>query len=199
MLQTRQAIQVADAINPSAEQLAEAKQRLRAVLNATLKWRELQEWDPNQSPYPGLLAFEAHQAPVFFGRDAAIKTVVQRLTSLALSAPGFLLLLGASGYGKSSLVRAGVVPWLRAERQRRWLVLEPFKPGLDPFGALRGGDWRAQRLGVPTTKCASFFPRRSESPHQIRHVFPGGPNRGVLLRGRLDALLTVDGPLVRDP
>ncbi len=138
MLQTRQAIQVADALNPSAEQLAEAKQRLRDVLNASLKWRELQEWDPNQSPYPGLPAFEAHQAPVFFGRDAAIKTVVQRLTSLALSAPGFLLLLGASGYGKSSLVRAGVVPWLRAERQRRWLVLEPFKPGLDPFGALRG-------------------------------------------------------------
>jgi formylglycine-generating enzyme required for sulfatase activity len=138
MLQTRQAIQVADALHPSAEQLAEAKQRLRDVLNASLNWRELQEWDPNQSPYPGLPAFEAHQAPVFFGRDAAIKTVVQRLTSLALSAPGFLLLLGASGYGKSSLVRAGVVPWLRAERQRRWLVLEPYKPGLDPFGALRG-------------------------------------------------------------
>jgi hypothetical protein len=138
MLQTRQAIQVADALNPSAVQLAEAKQRLRDVLNASLKWRELQEWDPNQSPYPGLPAFEAHQAPVFFGRDAAIKTVVQRLTSLALSAPGFLLLLGASGYGKSSLVRAGVVPWLRAERQRHWLVLEPFKPGLDPFGTLRG-------------------------------------------------------------
>ena len=138
MLQTRQAIQVADAINPSAEQLAEAKQRLRDVLNASLKWRELQEWDPNQSPYPGLPAFEAHQAPVFFGRDQEIVKVVQQLTSLALSAPGFLLLLGASGYGKSSLVRAGVVPWLRAERQRRWLVLEPFKPGLDPFGALRG-------------------------------------------------------------
>ena len=171
MLQTRQAIQVADAINPSAEQLAEAKQRLRDVLNATLKWRKLQEWDPNQSPYPGLLAFEAHQAPVFFGRDAAIKTVVQRLTSLALSAPGFLLLLGASGYGKSSLVRAGVVPWLRAERQRRWLVLEPFKPGLDPFGALRGGigapsAWGSPRPNAPhfsrgvrnpRTKYATFF------------------------------------------
>ena len=138
MLQTRQAIQVADALNPSAEQLAEVKQSLRDVLNASLKWRELQEWDPNQSPYPGLPAFEAHQAPVFFGRDQEIVKVVQQLTSLALSAPGFLSLLGASGYGKSSLVRAGVVPWLRAERQRRWLVLEPFKPGLDPFGALRG-------------------------------------------------------------
>jgi hypothetical protein len=66
MLQTRQAIQVADALNPSAEQLAEAKQCLRDLLNASLKWLELQEWDPNQSPYPGLPAFEAHQAPVFF-------------------------------------------------------------------------------------------------------------------------------------
>jgi formylglycine-generating enzyme required for sulfatase activity len=133
MLQTRQAIQVADAINPSAEQLAEAKQRLQVVLNESLIWRELQEWDPHQTPYPGLPAFEAHQSPVFFGRDAAIKTVVQRLTSLALSAPGFLLLLGASGYGKSSLVRAGVVPWLRGNGERAWQVLSPFTPGSEPF------------------------------------------------------------------
>jgi formylglycine-generating enzyme required for sulfatase activity len=133
MLQTRQAIQVADALNPSAEQLAEAKQRLQVVLNESLNWRELQEWDPHQSPYPGLPAFEAHQAPVFFGRDGAIKRVVQRLTSLALSAPGLLLLLGASGYGKSSLVRAGVVPWLRGNGERAWQVLSPFTPGSDPF------------------------------------------------------------------
>jgi hypothetical protein len=65
MLQTRQAIRVADALHPSAEQLAEVKQHLRDVLNASLRWREMQEWDPNQSPYPGLPAFEAHQAPVF--------------------------------------------------------------------------------------------------------------------------------------
>jgi len=137
MLQTRKAIRVADALHPSAEQLEDAKQRLHEVLNKSLKWRELQEWDPERSPYPGLPAFEAEQAPVFFGRDADIVRVVQQLTSLALSAPGFLLLLGASGTGKSSLVRAGVVPRLRADRQRRWLVLEPFKPGLDPIAALR--------------------------------------------------------------
>jgi formylglycine-generating enzyme required for sulfatase activity len=138
MLQTRQAIRVPDALHPSAEQLEEVRHRLRTVLNESLKWRDLQTWDATLPPYPGLPAFEAEQAPVFFGRDPEIVRVVQQLTSLALSAPGFLLLLGASGYGKSSLVRAGVVPWLRAERQRRWLVLEPFKPGLDPFGALRG-------------------------------------------------------------
>ena len=138
MLQTRQAIRVPNALHPSPEQLEEVRHRLRTKLSESLKWRELQGWDPSQPPYPGLPAFEAHQAPVFFGRDADILRVIQQLTSLALSAPGFLLLLGASGYGKSSLVRAGVVPWLRAERPRRSLVLEPFKPGLDPFGALRG-------------------------------------------------------------
>ncbi len=138
MMQTRQANRVPDALHPSPEQLEEVRHRLRTMLNESLKWRDLQGWDPSQPPYPGLPAFEAHQAPVFFGRDADILMVVQQLTSLALSAPGFLLLLGASGYDKSSLVRAGVVPWLRAERQRRWLVLEPFKPGLDPFGTLRG-------------------------------------------------------------
>ena len=138
MLQTRQAIRVPDALHPSAEQLEVVRHRLRTVLNESLKWRDLQTWDSTLPPYPGLPAFEAEQAPVFFGRDPEIVRVVQQLTRLALSAPGFLLLLGASGYGKSSLVRAGVVPWLRTERQRRWLVLEPFKPGLDPFGALRG-------------------------------------------------------------
>ena len=89
MLQTRQAIRVADAINPSAEQLAEVKQHLRDVLNASLKWREMQEWDPNQSHYPGLPAFEAHQAPVFFGRETEVVRVVVQHSSLLLTADNF--------------------------------------------------------------------------------------------------------------
>ena len=67
----------------------------------------------------------------------AIEAVVQRLTGLALSAPGFLLLLGASGYGKSSLVRAGVVPRLKSNRDRNWKVLKPFTPKGAPFTRLR--------------------------------------------------------------
>jgi formylglycine-generating enzyme required for sulfatase activity len=136
-LQTRQAIKVTAAHNPSAQELAEAKQRLQDRLQETLKWRELLDWDENQQPYPGLPAFEEHQAPVFFGRDDAIEAVVQRLTGLALSAPGFLLLLGASGYGKSSLVRAGVVPRLKSNRDRNWKVLKPFTPKGVPFTRLR--------------------------------------------------------------
>ena len=137
LLQDRQAIQVVSASAPTAERIAEVKSRLRRALEEKLNWRALQPWDGSLPPYPGLPAFEAAQAPVFFGRDGAIDTVRERLASLALRPKAFLLLFGASGSGKSSLVRAGVVPRLRADRDRQWQVLEPFKPGLDPFAALR--------------------------------------------------------------
>jgi hypothetical protein len=48
----------------------------------------------------------------------------------------FLLLLGASGYGKSSLVRAGVVPRLKGDGEGSWTVLPPFTPGDQPFKEL---------------------------------------------------------------
>ncbi len=83
------------------------RQRLRAKLREKLNWRDLQTWEATLPPYPGLPAFEEEQAPVFFGRDVAIEAVVERLIALALRPQAFLLLLRASGYGKSSLVRAG--------------------------------------------------------------------------------------------
>ena len=84
----------------------------------------LQPWDPSRSPYPGLLAFEAEQAPVFFGQEKAIEKLGERLASLAQRAPAALLVLGASGTGKSSLVRAGVLPRMAAD-QVRWQLLAP--------------------------------------------------------------------------
>jgi predicted AAA+ superfamily ATPase len=129
LLQANQAIQVPDAVNPSPERLTEVRQRLRQTLQRKLKWRDLQTWDATLPPYPGLPAFEERQAPVFFGRDVAIEAVVERLAALALRPQAFLLLLGASGYGKSSLVRAGVVPRLKGDGEGSWTVLPPFTPG----------------------------------------------------------------------
>ncbi|MEB3168953.1 MAG: toll/interleukin-1 receptor domain-containing protein, partial [Synechococcaceae cyanobacterium] len=163
LLQTIQAIRVAGARNPSAEQVREVKQQLRDKLRETLNWRALQPWPPKHaaaegtrpaSPYPGLPAFEDWQAPVFFGRDPAIEAVVQRLASLALRPPALLLLLGASGTGKSSLVRAGVVPRLRAGGERRWEVLAPFTPGGLPFN----------RLGKVLRKALARWPRPAPPP-----------------------------------
>jgi tetratricopeptide (TPR) repeat protein/energy-coupling factor transporter ATP-binding protein EcfA2 len=61
------------------------------------------------SPFRGLAAFEAAHSSVFFGREHAIA----RATAKLRAAP-FLLVIGASGSGKSSLVRAGLLPRLTA-------------------------------------------------------------------------------------
>lgn len=64
--------------------------------------------DPD-SPYPGLRAFEDYETEVFFGRERHIQEIIKRL-----SQHQFVPVIGPSGCGKSSLVRAGVIPMLRA-------------------------------------------------------------------------------------
>ena len=63
-------------------------------------------------PYRGLSAFEASDHKFFFGRDAAITEVMNRLPT---SANGILVVSGVSGTGKSSLLRAGMLPRLRLD------------------------------------------------------------------------------------
>ena len=62
------------------------------------------------SPYPGLAAFGAHHAPVFFGRERETARGVELLRDRAGAADGlpFLLVVGDSGAGKSSLAQAGL-------------------------------------------------------------------------------------------
>jgi TPR repeat protein len=71
-------------------------------------------------PYPGLRPFEADEWSIFFGRERMIDEVIERLALNSL-----VLIHGASGSGKSSLVRAGVMPKLARQHQRRgspWLT-----------------------------------------------------------------------------
>ncbi|MGW3423516.1 nSTAND1 domain-containing NTPase [Streptomyces phaeochromogenes] len=94
------------------------------------------EWPRERVPYPGLDAFGEDEAPVYFGREAQAAELTRRLHATAARPTGrFLLLIGASGSGKSSLVRAGVMPRLR---ERRWTVVPAFAPGPNPLGALAG-------------------------------------------------------------
>ena len=83
-------------------------------------------------PYPGLEPFRERDAAVFFGRLDKINEVKNVLNQRRQSnASGFIMVLGASGCGKSSLVRAGVLPRLRRAGEENdggaeWLIVPPF-------------------------------------------------------------------------
>ncbi len=87
------------------------------------------EHDPDRPPYRGLKPLEAEDAGIFFGRDGTIVNVLGRLRGLRASqAPRILVILGASGSGKSSLLRAGILPRLERD-DRHFLPLTVIRPG----------------------------------------------------------------------
>ena len=69
------------------------------------------EWQ-GSSPFPGLSAFEPSDAPLFFGRNEQIQSLLERVSSQVSYGRAFCLILGPSGTGKSSLVNAGLLPRL---------------------------------------------------------------------------------------
>jgi WD40 repeat protein len=111
------------------------------------------------SPYRGLSAFGERDAPFFFGRDAATAQVLARMSQLQAGA-GLLVVSGVSGAGKSSLLRAGVLPRIRGAGLRpapgaaQWpcLVLTPTRAPLDELAlrvaALAGTDAAMVRRGL---------------------------------------------------
>ncbi|HEY6072049.1 MAG TPA: helix-turn-helix domain-containing protein, partial [Anaerolineales bacterium] len=85
------------------------------------------------APYKGLLFFDQADADLFYGREALTTHLVKRVTDLALDASSrFLAVVGASGSGKSSLVRAGLAVAL----QHTGWKIHTFTPTADPLKML---------------------------------------------------------------
>jgi hypothetical protein len=139
-------------------------QRVRLRDGDDRAWREILEaldrsgldpndWfpiPPNVGPYPGLVAFDEKDAGVFFGRKQEITEYLGILDTLrGPDRSQVLVISGASGSGKSSLLRAGLIPRLR--RKPDWVVINPFEVAREPVRNLldRLGDALAG-LGIPT-------------------------------------------------
>jgi WD40 repeat protein len=88
-------------------------------------------WDPTRSPYPGLRAFSAEDAGVFFGRAEEIRRLTSMVQPILARGGRWVSIVGPSGSGKSSLLHAGLLPRLQ-RMQRDWVVVPPFMPGAHP-------------------------------------------------------------------
>lgn len=80
-------------------------------------------------PYQALDPFSKHTAHFFFGRTQAVKDLQK-----SLEQSNFVILVGNSGSGKSSVVKAGLTPELEKDD---WLVLDPVVPWNDPVSSLK--------------------------------------------------------------
>jgi len=127
------------------------------------------------SPYPGLRPFKQEEADLFFGREDQIEEMLERLERHR-----FLAVVGSSGCGKSSLVRAGLLPevelGLLAGSGSQWRIAV-IRPGDAPFRNLVSG-----LLGE-----AALGPQLGGTPTA------GAMLRATLTRGPLGLLEAVEG------
>jgi WD40 repeat protein/transcriptional regulator with XRE-family HTH domain len=109
----------------------------RRLLELAQSTRQEDAPAPGVAPYKGLLFFDQADAALFFGRESLIAHLVERVTALKLNAASrFLAVVGASGSGKSSLVRAGLTVAL----QRAGWEIHIFTPTTNPLKMLAAND-----------------------------------------------------------
>jgi hypothetical protein len=143
------------------------------------------------SPFRGLASYDFDDAPIFFGRDAQTRTALTRLQGAAANGSPFLLILGASGSGKSSLARAGILPALFAPKAIsgvavwRRVVLRPGEGEEDPVlglaRALVAGD-AARGVGLPELLATDGDPRQLAAHLATAADDPSYPFRAALDR-----------------
>jgi WD40 repeat protein len=156
-------------------------------------------WPDGKSPYPGLRAFDLGDHSVFFGRTREIKEVTERLRSpTQRSARAVLTVVGSSGCGKSSLVRAGVRPRLAGAQD--WLTIPPMLPRSDPVGNLARSLAAAandRRIDLPTGSIREDLERDGLTKLATNFLIAAGVDaqcKLLIVIDQFEELMTQTGP-----
>jgi DNA-binding SARP family transcriptional activator/tRNA A-37 threonylcarbamoyl transferase component Bud32/DNA-binding beta-propeller fold protein YncE len=143
-----------------------------------------------ENPYLGLRAFDDGDADRFFGRDRLVDEIVGRLAGDGVRSR-CVVVIGPSGSGKSSVVRAGVVPALRggaAPGSAEWFTTA-MRPGADAYEALE-----AALLRVAVNPPASLLDQLRDGDRGIlrgvRRCLPDDAARVTLVVDQLEELFT---------
>jgi WD40 repeat protein len=116
-------------------------------------------------PYQGLLPFTKEQAHFFFGREKVVQLLMEKLENY-----NFVPIIGASGSGKSSVVRAGLIPELE---KNGWQILDPITPDVEPLSELR----RAFKKYFPQPKeLHEYIRNHPQGLHEIILRLPANEN-----------------------
>ena len=134
-------------------------------------------------PYPGFEPLTEDDAAIFFGREAQVLRALDRLRLMRdAGAERMMVVLGASGAGKSSFLRAGLWPRLRRDDANFW-SLPTIRPERAPlrgksglYAALEGAvndgriAGRPELAGLPRTRAVTAAPSRSISRESSRRA-----------------------------
>jgi hypothetical protein len=143
-----------------------------------------------QCPYRGLRVFDVDDAPFFFGREALVQWLLNELRPAAEGQPvnRFLAIVGASGSGKSSVARAGLVAALKRDAipgSSRWPVAI-CRPGSDPLESLAVALSRAVYVGQGAPALAELIAEFQKNEKTLHFIA-----RQSLPENVLDARLVV--------
>jgi len=134
-----------------------------------------------ENPYKGLRAFQQADALDFFGRETLVRRLMDRLEENA-AYNRFLAVIGPSGSGKSSVVKAGLIPALKRgdiKGSEHWFVVE-MVPGIDPMEELE-----AALLRIAVNPPDSLLRQLNEDERgfvrAVKRVLPGDSEDAELL------------------
>jgi hypothetical protein len=191
-------VQAVDLIDWNPEGLKRIEKRLLEITDELARGFV---FPANRPPYPGIYAFEAEDAAIYFGRDEETRAVIERLDARRTQGARLLLIVGASGAGKSSLLKAGVLPQL-ARRHRHWIALPPMRPERAPLEALA----KAIAEHAAASGAWEDWHRKLQGPHAVdevaklaRNLRIGESSASILLLSidQFEEVFTIAGPTER--
>jgi WD40 repeat protein/serine/threonine protein kinase len=143
-----------------------------------------------KNPYKGLQAFQEGDASEFYGRTSLIDRLVKRMSETTPEAR-FLAVVGASGSGKSSVVKAGLIPAIRRGilfGSQDWFIVQ-MVPGAQPFQELESA---LLRIAVDTPWPLMEQLRSSERSllEVVKQVLPVEKAEVVLVIDQFEELFT---------